>query len=153
MALSNQNSYVEVAEFQQWRTSRGFPVISDEVAEQKLLLAMDWLETRKWSGQKTDEAQPLAFPRDGQPIPAPIKTAQMWVAHYATITDIAQPVEHGAVKSKSEGDLSVTYESGVKSRGLFDFPFIADLLGPYLRKRRGAKLLRGANHGCINQRC
>ena len=152
MALNNQTSYVEVVDFQQWRANRGFPVISDEMAEQKLLLAMDWLETRKWAGQKTDEAQPLSFPRDGQPVPQPVKTAQMWVAHYATITDIAQPVEHGAVKSKSEGDLSVTYESGVKSRGLLDFPFIADLLRPFLYKRRGARLLRGANHGCINQR-
>lgn len=150
MTLNSQNSYVEVAEFHAWRVSRGFPVLTDEVAEQKLLLAMDWLETRRWNGKKTDDSQALAFPRDDKPVPAQIKTAQMWIAHYATMVDMAQPVEHGAVISKSEGDLSVTYEKGVKSRGLLDFPFISDLLKPYLYRKRGAKMLRGANHGCIN---
>lgn len=140
--IANENSYVTIAEYQEWRAQRGFSVLAEGKASQGLTLAMDWLESRSWSGNKADESQSLQFPRGTGTVPNSIKTAQMWLAHYSTQFDLFGGGEIGRVVSKTEGDLSVTYASGTKWDALDAFPIVANLIGSLLQSEFVMPLLR-----------
>lgn len=86
--VPNANSYVSVAELEQYTTDRGIILLSD--ASQSLLKAMDYLETLSYKGRKTERTQPLQWPRKGvvidgylvrdDEIPQLLKNAQMQLA-------------------------------------------------------------------------
>lgn len=141
--IANENSYVDAAEYQSWREMRGFTPLADDKAAQGLLLAMDWLETRNWSGNKADSAQALQFPRgSATTVPNAIKLAQQWLAHYSTQFDLFGGGEIGRVISKTEGDLSITYAEGTKWDVMDAFPMVADLVEPFLQSAFVLPLLR-----------
>ena len=71
--------YVEEADFTAYATARGITLLLGESVT--LTLALDYIEAQTYKGDKTDEAQALEFPRDGETvIPQGIKNAQMEAA-------------------------------------------------------------------------
>ena len=144
MITVNQNSYVSVADYLAWREQRGFDDIPEVEAEHQLIGAMDWLEVQRWTGEKQEPDQPLQFPRSAWPneVPKSIQLAQMWLAYYSGTYDLWGAGESGKVTSKSEGDLSVSYASGVKWNALTAFPSVASLLDGWLRNAYVIPLIR-----------
>ena len=71
--------YVEEADFTAYAAARGITLLLSESVT--LTRAMDYLEYQTYKGDKTDEAQELQFPRNGDTVaPQGIKNAQMEAA-------------------------------------------------------------------------
>ena len=71
--------YVEETDFTAYATARGITLLLSESVT--LTLALDYIEVQMYKGDKTEESQALAFPRDGDTeVPQTIKNAQMEAA-------------------------------------------------------------------------
>ena len=71
--------YTSDDEYSAYAISRGYVLSSDPIVQ--LQLALDWLELQPFKGAKTDEAQPLERPRNGNTdIPDKIVQAQLEAA-------------------------------------------------------------------------
>jgi len=85
--IVGENSYVTEAELQTYADDRGIVIQGDDLSV-LLRNAMDYIETRSYSGQKFDPDQPLEFPRyytttapDTAPdVPDDIKNAEITAA-------------------------------------------------------------------------
>ena len=125
--------YVEEADFTAYADARG---VTLEQAESVLLtLALDWIELQPYSGEKTDPAQALQFPRNSETeIPDQIKTAQMACALvYNAGGDPlnTEGVTPQVVSESVPGAVSVTYsdKGGTSS---VSYPVLDSLIAPYL---------------------
>ena len=125
--------YVEGADFTAYAAARGATL---EQAESVLLtLSLDWIELQPYSGEKTDPAQVLQFPRDGEiEVPEQIKTAQMACALvYNAGGDPlnTEGVTPQVVSESVSGAVSVTYsdKGGTSS---VSYPVLDSLIAPYL---------------------
>lgn len=65
--VTGANSYIDVAEAKAFAAARGVDLGNDDVVtEQRLLIAMDYLESLNYKGVRTDpDKQLLSWPRTG----------------------------------------------------------------------------------------
>ena len=71
--------YTTDDEYSSYATARGYVLSGDPIVQ--LQLALDWLELQHFKGSKTDEAQELEWPRDGNTdVPDKIVQAQLEAA-------------------------------------------------------------------------
>jgi hypothetical protein len=123
------NSYVTVAEAEAFAADGGDSFTGD--VSVMLTLARRYLALQDWSGTKTDTAQDLDFPRDGDTdVPENIKQAQIVIAlTYDGGADLLAPVER-AVKSEKVDVIEVEYMDNAASAA--SYPYINALIGSYL---------------------
>ena len=122
------DTYATEAELEAFAEARGITLSRDSSV--LLTLAMDYMLPMRWKGDKTDPNQALDWPRtspvayngawpvdyptwDSDTVPDAIKRGQMMLAIFADSYSLS-PVS-GGVKSKSVGDVSVTYGDGASS--------------------------------------
>lgn len=122
--------YVTDGEYLAYADDRGLSV-SSASATINLTKSLDWLELRPFSGEKTDEAQELEFPRNGETeVPDKIKTAQIIGAIiYDGGGDLYAPIKP-RVKRKKVDVLETEYADNASSSVYY--PQLNDLLRPYL---------------------
>lgn len=138
------DTYATEAELTAYATARGITLTKDKSV--LLTLAMDYLDglDSRWKGQRTSDAQALAWPRrlvyiDGllipdDEVPQAIKNAQMQLAVYADTIDLNPIIgvnAVGAVTSKSVGDVSVGYSAGTNNKAPL-FPALMRSLAAYM---------------------
>ena len=71
--------YTTDDEYSDYAAARGYIIYGDPIVQ--LQLALDWLELQPFKGSKTDEAQELEWPRDGNTdVPDKIVQAQLEAA-------------------------------------------------------------------------
>jgi len=129
------DTYADSTALEAYALARGIELAGD--SEVLLIKAMDYLESRTYKGEKTVRTQPLQWPRtgvymadgyvlDSTVVPADIIRAQCQLACDADRFDL---IGSGAsVKSKTVGDVSVTYVDGSRQ-----FSVLANnILAPYL---------------------
>ena len=148
------NSYVTEAELEAYAAARGVALtVYTEIA---LFKAMDYLETRKYIGAKTDYTQALQFPRvlcgsvysgiyplnqyqsywnipceyDSTIVPNEIKTAQMIAAILIDGGSDLQPIINRQVKREKVDVLEVEYMDNALSSA--QFTALNDILRPFL---------------------
>jgi hypothetical protein len=123
------NSYVTVAEAEAFAADGGEAFTGD--VSVMLIKAMRYLNLQNWSGTKTDAAQALDFPRNGDTdVPENIKQAQIVIAlTYDGGADLLAPVER-AVKSEKVDVIEVEYMDNAASAA--SYPYINALIGSYL---------------------
>lgn len=75
-----ENSYIDETYLQTYADDRGITIVSVDLSV-LLVNAMDYLDAQQWSYTKTDDAQDLDFPRNGETtVPANIEKAQAVLA-------------------------------------------------------------------------
>jgi hypothetical protein len=119
--VANANSYVSAADFASWADARGISYPALPELEQKILRAMDYIESLDFLGQKHEETQALQWPRDyvyidgysveSDEIPKEVKVA-VYEATKADIDgDSRLAVSDRETISETIGNISVTYKS------------------------------------------
>lgn len=138
------NSYITVAEAQAYATARGYTLPT--AVEPLLIQAMDYFRTLNWAGQRTSEAQPLAWPRTGicgvadNEIPQSLKDAQARLAlNIANGTNPAPTTNPnvGALVAEKEGDLAHEFAEPSKAASwsnVPNMPVVTALLRPFLAR-------------------
>ena len=119
--VANANSYVSVADFVSWADSRGITYPALPELEQKILRAMDFIESLNFIGQKHEETQSLQWPRDyvlidgysveSNEIPKEVKSAVYEAVKLEIDNDSKLTPTERETLSESIGDISVTYSS------------------------------------------
>lgn len=123
--VAGANTYVNTTTFSTFLSSRGKSFIGTEGnSEQTLLLAMDYIETQNFLGNKYTKAQSLQWPRSGvyvdgflietDEIPSDLQIAQMETA--ISIDSGNNPLSTLGRETEMEkvGDITVKYSSGAK---------------------------------------
>jgi len=137
------NSYITTEELTAYASNRGITITGD--ASILLIKAMDVIESKNYSGYKTDSAQALSFPRYGiseaydNIVPTQVKTAQCMLsiaigegADFGAMDDLSAfgSVQLGVIKVDTSG------------RGRVPLPpFVVDILSPFMSG--GLRLARG----------
>jgi len=124
--VSNANSYVSVDDYIAWADARGFTYSSYPAIEQKILRAMDFIESLDFIGEKHEETQALQWPRDyvfidgysveSDEIPKEVKIAVYEAVKLEIDGDSKMTPSERETVSEQIGDISVTYaaSSGMK---------------------------------------
>lgn len=137
--VEGATSYLSVSAFRAMAADRGATVpVADAACETILVQAADYLELKRYAGDKFYEAQGLAFPRlaaDGvtaSPIPSPVVKAQYLLAIEAqngSLTTAVRPSQYRKTK------VDVLYVEYAKTDDLAEglrFFAVDQLLDPYL---------------------
>ena len=99
--VANANSYVSVANFTAWADARGVTYPALPELEQKILRAMDYIESLDFVGQKHEETQALQWPRD-----------YVYIDGYSIDSDVipeqVRKAVYEAVKAEIDGDSRLT---------------------------------------------
>ena len=103
--------YTTDDEYSDYATARGYFLSGDPIVQ--LQLALDWLELQPFKGSKTDEAQALEWPRDGNTdVPDKIIQAQLEAALvYMKGGDLTASIGK-MVTEKTVGPLTTKYAEG-----------------------------------------
>jgi len=119
--VANANSYVSAADFVAWADARGVTYPSYPEIEQKIMRAMDYIESLNFVGQKHEETQALQWPRDyvlidgysveSDEIPKEVKTALYEAIKLEIDGDSKIAASERETVSESIGDISVTYKA------------------------------------------
>lgn len=117
--VANANSYVSVANFVSWADDRGITYPAVPELEQKILRAMDYIESLNFLGQKHEETQALQWPRDqvtidgysvdSDEIPPEVKKAVYEAIKVEIDGDSRLSVSERETASEKIGDIAVTY--------------------------------------------
>lgn len=142
----NSNSYMTVADFQQYWTNRGvdYTTTADATIQAWLINATEFIDNYyRFSGEPSDyDTQALQWPRQymrdakgaevaSNTIPQALKDATARIAQQAkTNTDLFTQVNNG-IKSKRVGPLAVTYSDGYKA----SFQVVDQLLKPFISNK------------------
>ena len=120
-AVAGANSYVSADDFLAWADARGFTYPSYPEIEQKILRAMDYIESLSFVGQKNEETQPLQWPRayvlidgysvDSNEIPNELKVAVYEAIKLDIDGDSKLTVSDRETVKEKIGDIEVTYKS------------------------------------------
>jgi len=96
-----------------------------------LLKAMDYIESRRFSGAKTDSEQPLEFPRNGgEYVPGSIKKVQLVIACLIDSgVDMFSPIER-AIKKEKVDVLETEYQTNATE--YVRYPEVEALLTPFM---------------------
>ena len=127
--------YTTDDEYSAYAISRGYVLSGDPIVQ--LQLALDWLELQPFKGAKTDEAQPLEWPRDGDTVvPDKIVQAQLEAALvYMSGGDLTASIGKNVIE-KTVGPLTTKYaESGPQS---IMYPKLSMLLRGYVQNGYGS---------------
>lgn len=136
-----ENSYVTEAELTAYASDRGQTISGDTSV--LLIQAMDYIETRPYSGIKTDPDQDLQFPRYPEvEVPQDIKVAQM-VAAMLTDSGVNLFATVGrAVKMEKVDVLETEYMDNAAESARY--PQLDNLLSPYYASGSGGfAVIRG----------
>jgi len=119
--VANANSYVSIAEFTAWADARGVTYPSLPELQQKILRAMDYIESLDFVGQKHEETQALQWPRDyvyidgysieSDEIPPEVKRAVYEATKVEIDGDSRLTASERETTSEKIGDIAVTYSS------------------------------------------
>lgn len=138
--VANADSYVTVAEIRAYADKRGFDVpVADATVEQLAILAIDYMQSKKYIGNLVEAGQALAFPRRDiidladDVIPQAIKNAQIELAIAAHTNDLLMSEPTATVQSESTGTTSTTYLGGLSSAFVSERVnmFLSQYLRPY----------------------
>ena len=127
--------YTTDEEYSAYAISRGHVLSGDTLVQ--LQLALDWLELQPFKGSKTDEAQALEWPRDGNTeIPDKIVQAQLEAALVYNAGGNLMASIGKMVTEKTVGPLTTKYaESGPQT---ITYPKLSMLLRGYLTNGYGS---------------
>ena len=127
--------YTTDDEYSAYAISRGYVLSGDPLVQ--LQLALDWLELQPFKGSKTDEAQALEWPRDGNTdIPDKIVQAQLEAALvYMKGGDLTASIGK-MVTEKTVGPLTTKYSEN--SPQTIMYPKLSMLLRGYLQNGYGS---------------
>lgn len=119
--VSNANSYVSIDDFIAWADARGFTYESYPTIQQKILRAMDFIESLDFIGEKSIETQALQWPRDyvfidgysieSNQIPKEVKIAVYEAVKLEIDGDSKMTATERETLAEQIGDISVTYAS------------------------------------------
>ena len=123
--VAGANSYTTIAEFAAYLDARGsFLEGNNGNDEQLLLLAMDYLESQDFIGDKYSKTQPLQWPRTGvcidgfsideDEIPEILKSAQIEVAIAIDSGNNPLSALDRETKREKVGDIEVEYSDGAR---------------------------------------
>lgn len=128
--VAGANSYVTEAELTAYATARGITLTG--TAEPLLIQAMDYIESRRFKGDKMTKAQPLQWPRSGvyvdgylienDEIPGKLKSAQLALAVAIDAGNNPLATSTQAVKREKVDVIEVEYQDGTSSS-----PYIASV--------------------------
>lgn len=114
------NSYVSVSDFKTWADARGLTYGTDEVVEQQILRAMDFIEAQSFVGLKHTEEQALQWPRDRviidnysietNEIPKQVKLSVYEAVKIEIDGDSKMTAADRQVTSEKVGDIAITYK-------------------------------------------
>jgi len=132
------NSYACVSDLKNYAESRYIDITDDNaLLESMLLKGMDYLETRRWLGKRSDSKQLLSFPRlgleqDGIPVPCGVIPNQLIIAQCRLAIESKesdlQPTLGGEVISERvDGAVTVQYAQGTNT-GAPNFVWLKPLL-------------------------
>ncbi|HUH57722.1 MAG TPA: DnaT-like ssDNA-binding protein [Pseudomonadales bacterium] len=125
-----QIGYNDEAALTAYATARGVTLEQD--ASVLLTRALDWLELQPFKGSKTDEEQPLEFPRNGASVvPAKIATAQLVAAMRYNEEDLLEAVGPQVTQETVVGAVSVSYSDRGGSSAV-SYPQLEALLRDYV---------------------
>ena len=127
--------YTTDDEYSAYAISRGYVLSGASLVH--LQLALDWLELQPFKGSKTDEAQTLEWPRDGNTdIPDKIVQAQLEAALIYNAGGNLMASIGKMVTEKTVGPLTTKYaESGPQS---IMYPKLSMLLRGYVSNGYGS---------------
>lgn len=144
--LTDADTYASVDELTAYAAQRGIVLTND--AEQLLVKAMDYIESKEYMGKPLNPKQSTAFPRIGYDIPRNIKKAQLALAVIADTTELMPNVllTDREIKKEKVDVIEVEYEAakGIGSAPSFLQP--DNLLAPYLLENSimvNARVYRG----------
>lgn len=133
------NSYVTEAELETYATDRGITLTGDTSV--LLVNAWDYVDLQDYSGSKTDDAQAMEFPRNGDTeVPYNIERAQMEAAILIDEGTDFFATETQAIKREKIDVLETEYQDGTSSSFVV-YPKVDKLLAPYLANTAGANVL------------
>jgi len=121
------DTYIDGAGLTAYATARGITLTKS--LDTLLTLSMDYMETRRYSGSKTDELQTLEFPRNGDTtVPQRVISAQCEVCILIDGgVDPLATVDTSVVSEKIDA-LEFHYDF---SKGSVNYTKIDDLLSPF----------------------
>lgn len=129
--IDGANSYISLDDAISFVSSRGYTSI---LTDGLLLRAMDVIESLSFLGERVSTAQSLQFPRRGivcngaelasDVIPAQLKAAQCWMAHYIAQGKDPSAARDKTVRRERVDALEVEYDT---TQGLNNSPNITDL--------------------------
>ena len=127
--------YTTDDEYAEYAAARGYMLTGDPLVQ--LQLALDWLELQPFKGSKTDEAQTLEWPRDGNTeIPDKIVQAQLEAALvYMKGGDLNASIGK-MVTEKTVGPLTTKYAEGGPQT--IAYPKLSMLLRGYVTNGYGS---------------
>ena len=105
--LSTANSYVSADELNTYTTQRGIVLTKD--AEQILLRAMDYIESKQYKSETVNSTQSTLFPRMGVDIPRNIKQAQILLAVLSDTQDLMSATVEAQTKKEKVDVVEVEY--------------------------------------------
>lgn len=136
--VAGANSYVTVAEMEQFAEDRGYTWVGGHV-DTFLFRAMDWLESQRYQGWIKNETQPLLWPRynviyrdyelSSDTIPELLKKAQMTLAMEINRGFDPLAVITQAVKREKVDVLEVEYQDGTST---FSIRSVNSIIRPLL---------------------
>lgn len=127
--------YTTDDEYSAYAISRGYVLSGDPLVQ--LQLALDWLELQPFKGAKTDEAQALEWPRDGNTeIPDKIVQAQLEAALVYNAGGNLMASIGKMVTEKTVGPLTTKYAEGGPQTIMY--PKLSMLLRGYLTNGYGS---------------
>lgn len=138
--VANADSYVTTAEITAYANKRGFTVPASESDLEKIaILAIDYMQSKKYIGNLVEADQALAFPRRDiedladTVIPQAIKSAQIELAIAAHTNDLLMSEPTATIESESTGTTSTSYLGGLSSAFVSERVnmFLSQYLRPY----------------------
>ena len=127
--------YTTDDEYQEYATARGYILSGDPIVQ--LQLGLDWLELQPFKGSKTDEAQALEWPRDGNTeIPDKIVQAQLEAALVYNAGGNLMASIGKMVTEKTVGPLTTKYAEGGPQTIMY--PKLSMLLRGYVSNGYGS---------------
>ena len=127
--------YTTDDEYSDYATARGYFLSGDPIVQ--LQLALDWLELQPFKGAKTDEAQALEWPRDGNTdVPDKIVQAQLEAALVYNAGGNLMASIGKMVTEKTVGPITTKYAEGGPQTIMY--PKLSMLLRGYLTNGYGS---------------
>ena len=127
--------YTTDDEYSAYAISRGYVLSGDPLVQ--LQLALDWLELQPFKGAKTDEAQALEWPRDGNTdVPDKIVQAQLEAALVYNAGGNLMASIGKMVTEKTVGPITTKYAEGGPQTIMY--PKLSMLLRGYLTNGYGS---------------
>ena len=127
--------YTTDDEYSAYAIARGYVLLGDSIVQ--LQLALDWLELQPFKGSKTDDAQTLEWPRDGNTeIPDKIVQAQLEAALVYNAGGNLMASIGKMVTEKTVGPLTTKYAEGGPQTIMY--PKLSMLLRGYVANGYGS---------------